>query len=238
MGSTRISHRHLFGSGTLAALIALTQGAAALGEPIRYEYGGVITSADDAPYVMAGTRFEGSLTYDPAVSPLTMWTEGMKQYAYGHSNSFPGTGPDGSGLDLRVPGQTLLGDPGGLNLAVYESGYPGQFAFHDTQGNPLSFTRVNISNGDVDQGSILVQLSLENPDRAVLGSLNPPTTLDLADFPKARLSVFKSSEPSVKLYEGTIDHLEAVPVPESTTLATFGVAIASWAVRLRRRRDG
>lgn len=238
MGSMRMTRRHLLGSAALAALIALTHGAAALGEPIQYEYGGVITVADPSTGASPGTRFEGSFTYDPAVMPAYIAIEGSNQYVYGGFGSPLGSQSGGYGIDLRVGGQTVLGNPGGVQVAVFESEYPGQYGYRDAQGNPTGpFTQISISNGGVDRGPNFVGLTLINPGRSVFGSLDPPRALDLADFPSAKLLVVgdAASPSNHTLYEGTIDHLAAVPTPEPTTLAFFGVVVGGWALRLRRR---
>ena len=168
-------HRHLPGPGTLALLAVLTQGAAALGEPIRYEYGGVITFAHSSTGVSPGTRFEGSFTYDPAVTPLLLSIEGIQPVRLRPVREHPGSVSDGSGLDLLVGGQAVLANPGGVQVSVFESEYSGQYGYRDSQGHPAGpFTKIDISNGNVDHGPIFVSLGLSNPGRSVFGSLAPP----------------------------------------------------------------
>ena len=64
-----------------------------------------------------------------------------------------------------------------------------------------------------------------------------PSTLNLADFPVAQLSVSELTNPGTKiLYAGTIDSLEEFPVPEPACATLFSLAAIGWFVRTRRIR--
>ena len=102
---------------------------------IRYDFGGVIASADPSTGVTPGTRFSGSFTFDPTdpTSPL-ITIEGSNQYLFGRSENVPNSVADGSGLTLQVGGKTVLADPGGVQVSVNELESPGQFGYQDANG--------------------------------------------------------------------------------------------------------
>jgi hypothetical protein len=227
--------------GLMATLIVILN-VAAHGEPIRYEYGGVITSADPSTGVAPGTRFSGRFTYDPAARPSDgIMIEGSNQYISGHSVNDPGSIADGSELTLQIGGRTVLANPGGVQVAVAEIEYPGQWGYRNASGDPANpYTRVSISNENVDGGPLQVAVGLMNPTRSVFGSLAPPTSLNLADFPQAQLNVTELTNPGVKtLYTGTVDSLVEIPAPEPAWATVLCLTAIGWFARsLRHQRRG
>src|SRR3954463_8251486 len=173
---------------TLSLLALFATSAAAV--PIQYEYSGVISTADPSTGVAPGTRFTGTLAYDPGKDVVWLGYEGHQQYYYGKIAGNPGSVADGSGLTLQIGGRTILADQGGVLVGVSESEYPGQWGYRDANGNPAGpYTQLSISDGDT------VSLNLSNPSRSVFGSLAPPSWLSLADFPQAQLNVTESTDP-------------------------------------------
>ena len=111
--------------------------------------------------------------------------EGHTQAEYGQSPYVPGSKPDGSGLSLNIGGTPFFDHQGGISIGVDEAAYPLQGRLLDQRFHSgLSF-----SNNNVLSGSTLVALDLNNPIRDVIGSLTVPTSLSLADFPAATLTV-------------------------------------------------
>jgi hypothetical protein len=209
--------------------------------PIRYEYGGVLTSADPSTGVAPGTRFSGTIAYDPAAKPPAMMIEGSNQYFYGLWANMPGAFADGSGLTLQIGGRTVLANPGGVQVGVAEIEYSGQYSYRDASGNPASpYTSVTISNENIGYDPLQVALGLRNPDRAVFGSLDPPKALNLADFPRATLDVTELTNPGVKtLYTGTVDSLVEIPAPEPAWVTLVCLTTIGWFARsLRSQRGG
>jgi hypothetical protein len=226
--------------GLMTALIVMGN-VAADAAPIRYEYGGVITSADPSTGVAPGTRFSGTIAYDPLEKPPAIMIEGSNQYLYGLSASFPGAIADGSGLTLQIGGRTVLADPGGVQVAVAEIEYPGQYGYRDAGDVPVApYTSVGISNAGIRYDPLQVAVDLRNPDRAVFGSLAPPQALNLADFPQATLDVTELTKPGVKtLYTGTVDSLVGIPAPEPAWVTLVCLTTIGWFARsLRRPRRG
>jgi hypothetical protein len=210
-------HRPALVWGTVATLVVLASRDVAFAEPIRYEYGGVITSADPSTGATSGTRFEGSFTYDPAAqAPATGFTyEGFVGYAMA---------PDRSGLTLNVGGRQVF-DANGLGLDV---NYGPRFGPTPSAQDP-AMTRVSIV-GETDQ--LGVTLRLANLSRSVFSPFPAPTSLSLDDFPDRQLLVIdRASHRGETLFGGTIDTLTPVPVPEPTTLATFVVVLGGMGFR-------
>ena len=215
-----------------AALGMFVLGASATrGDVIQYHYQGVVTQAAAGSGIAPGTAFTGSIAYDPALKTPSLVIEGHNQYEYGNGS------PGASGLTLAVGGTPLVIDSGHLVLGVSETEYAGQFGY-----SPSPATAVSLSSGS--NGPLAVSLSLSNPNRSVFGSLAPPGTLSLADFPSAQLTVDSRSPTTgvvTSLFQGTIESLvpfQAKPVPEPSGLLVFGLAIAGWgAWGLRRTRD-
>jgi hypothetical protein len=224
--------------GLLVVLLTIMN-PAAWATPILYEYGGVITSADPSTGIAPGTRFSGSFGYDPAKSPLpAVLIEGSSQWFFGHSSNFPRSIADGSGLTLQIGGRTVLANPGGVQVAVAEVAYPGQYGYLDAGGKPMHpHTIVTISNENVDGGSLQVAVGLTNSTRAVFGSLAPPASLKLSDFSQAKLNVTELTNPGSKsLYTGNIDTLQEIPVPEPAVATLLCLAAVGWFAGQHDRR--
>jgi hypothetical protein len=224
--------------GLIVSLIAFSD-VATHAASIRFGYGGVITSADHSTGVLPGMRFSGTFTYDSAAKPSgELRIEGSNQYIYGRSENFPGSVADGSGLALQAGGQTVLANPGGVQVAVTEIENPGQYGYRDAGGNPAGpSTTVTISNENIDGGPLRVSLSLSNPTRSVFGSLAPPTALSLTDFSQAQLSVTELTNPGSKsLYTGTIDSLQEIPAPEPALTTLLCLAALGWFTRSHHRQ--
>jgi hypothetical protein len=238
MTRTAAPGRQTFLLGLLATLIGIPSGAASAAL-IQFDYGGVITSADLSTGVAPGTHFSGTFAYDPTTTRFfEMMIEGLNQYTYGHMPGDPSSIADGSGLTLQIGGRTVLANPGGVQVAVSEIEYPGQWGYANASGDPASpFTTVGISNANVDGGPLRVALDLKNPTRSVFGSLDPPTTLNLADFPQATLDVTELTNPGVKsLYTGTIDSLVEIPAPEPAWATLLCLGAIGWFARSSRRQ--
>jgi hypothetical protein len=201
--------------------------------PIKYEYGGVITSADPSTGVAPGTRFSGWFSYDPTAKPVSaLMIEGMIQYGFGRVPGYPSPVADGSGITLQIGDRTVVSDPGGVAVQVSEVEYPGQWSFE-----PSPKTGVVISSGGIDDQSNQASLSLRNTSRAVFGSLAPPSALNLADFPDAKLTVTELTHPGERqYYAGTIDSLQPVPIPEPASLACWVLAALGVTGMARRRK--
>jgi hypothetical protein len=231
-GFRTTSRRGFVGWGlllTAAGLVAATS-PTSRADVIKYDYSGVINSADPSSGVTPGTRFSGTFAYDPA-SKAFLAIEGLNQYISGHSDSMPDSQPDASRLTLDVGSQHTYSHTGGVQVAVFNIATPGQYGY---QLSPQ--TSIGISNANIDGGPLLVSLTLRNLDRSVLPSLNLPATLSLTDFPEAKLVVVgNAGSPQPKtLYEGTIDTL-TLQVPEPAWASLLGVAAAGWVARRRRR---
>ena len=238
MAPTAAPGRQAFMLGLMGTLIVISN-VAAYATPIQFEYGGAIRSADPSTGVAPGTRFSGTFAYDPAARPSGgIMIEGLDQYIYGHSANVPGSIADGSGLTLQIGGRTILANPGGVQVAVSEIEYPGQWGYANASGDPASpFTSVGISNENVDGGPLRVALELRNPTRSVFGSLAPPTALNLADFPQAQLNVTELTNPGVKtLYTGTVDSLVEIPAPEPPWATVLCLTAIGWFARSARRQ--
>jgi hypothetical protein len=217
----------------VAAGLAWTSKADA--SPITYAFSGTITSADASTGVSAGTPFSGTFTYDPTEKISGgLGFEGYSQIDYGQSMSYPGSKPDGSGLTVNVGNSQVFNLQGGIEVAISEAAYPYQDGYSTSAHSQVTFSNSNINNVT---GSTLASVSFVNQAADVLGSLGAPTSLNLADFPGASLSVVgdSGSPDATILYAGTITSLSAVPVPEPSALAVIGLGGAAWVARTRRR---
>lgn len=201
--------------------------------PIEFHYGGVITSADDGTGVTPGTRFDGTFTYDPQTIPLAMVIEDANFYTFGTSGTWltASPPPDTSAINLSVGDKSMFSRQGGLGVGVSEIQDNHPF-------NPYPHTNLNINSHDLVH-NVTINLDLINPDRGVLGSLDLPATINLADFPQATLTVTGwGATPGTSLsYRGTIDTLakvEQATTPEPASVALWlGLAAAAWVVKAR-----
>jgi hypothetical protein len=238
MASTVVS-RGLFASvASMATLIAISD-VAAHATPIQYGYAGVSTSADPSTGAVTGTPFSGTFSYDPAKLSNWITIEGSFQAIYGRSASFPDSVADGSNLTLQVGGKPILINPGGVQISLSQIQYPGEFGYRDANGNPANpYTKLNISNGNIDGGPIQVSLELTNLTRSLFGSLATPSAITLSDFTDAQLNVTELTNPGSKsLYTGTINSLVEMPVPEPTLMSMLGLVAVGWFARSRRRQE-
>ena len=185
----------------------------------RYEYGGVITSADLSTGFVPGARFEGTFTYDPTsqiVQPTYM-IEGHLGY---------GLFGKPSEMTLSVAGrQVFASDRFGVAVE-----YGPAYVVTPTAEDPAR-TRVDIT-GATDRG--VATLSLSNPGRSVFPPYPMPTAFSLDDFPLRQFSFVDPTNHQLPLFSGTVDSLTALQVPEPKALATFVAAL----VYGYRRRPG
>ena len=215
-----------------ALVLALAPDAApARAELMRFAFGGAITSADPSSGVAPGTRFSGTFAYDPDSGSSGMHFEGFHQYDFGKSVDWPWSAPDSSGMTLDLGGKSVYAFQGGLGLLMTGDepfiGYPRGTGTH-----------VSIGNGSVGDSPIRVALDLANPDRAVYPSLAPPSSLDLADFSSATLTV-NLGGPGSAGYRGSLDTITRIlpsPAPEPSTAALL-VAATGW-LAIAGRRGG
>ena len=229
-------HGRWWGIAAIAAA-GLAWASAADASPITYAFSGAITSADASTGVAAGTPFSGTFTYDPTEKAVGgLGFEGFSQSDFGQAMSAPGSKPDSSGLTVNVGGAPVFSLQGGIEVAVSAAAFPFQDGYSTSAHSQVTFSNSNINNAT---GSTLASVSFVNQTTDVLGGLAPPTSLSLADFPGASLSVVgDNGSPDAKiLYSGTITSLSAVPVPEPSALAAIGLGgAAGWVVRALRRR--
>jgi hypothetical protein len=207
----------LFGAGA----------SSASGAMIKYEFGGVITSADLSTGVAPGTRFSGTFGFDPDFNPGTATIEGSVTYIF-NPLVFGRSDPDTSYLTANVGGTPVL-DGRGLDLGVRDTTI--------SPGPPSPpFTSVGLSS---ENAQVRVELGLTNPSRSVDPTLELPTSFSLGDYPVTKFLVTSlSSGHAETIYEGTIDTLTAVPIPEPGMLALPGLIGVGLALRglLRRRQ--
>ena len=177
--------RSAFQAGLLAVLLS-TRGTVGHAAPIRYEYGGTITSADPLTGVVPGTRFSGNFTYDPASKPTALVIEGSSQYFFG--NSAPSVTPvaDGSGITLQIGSQVTLSESGGLTLSVAQQQYAGQWGYTNADGTGAGpSTDVGIGNSSRTAGDLHWGVNLSNPTPA-FGRLTRPRRSASPTFPWLR----------------------------------------------------
>jgi hypothetical protein len=238
MASTAASRRFITRLALMmtAAVLVASVNAVSYAAPIDYGYSGVITSADPSTGAIPGAPFSGTITYDPAKLTGGLAIEGSSQATFGRSVNDAGSVADGSNLTLQVGGQSILVNPGGVQISVAEIQYPGQYGYRDAGGNPANpYTTVVISNQNIDGGPIQAFLTLTNSTQSVFTSLATPDALSLANFPQAQLSVTEMTNSGSKtLYTGTIDSLVELPVPEPPLASIFGFIAIAWFARSRR----
>ncbi len=224
-----------FGFAAACGLVAATATGASA-NLIRFDYGGVIASADPSTGIEPGTRFSGSFAYDPAGAVAGIGFEGLHSYDFGRSDGWHRPTPDSSGLTLDIGGKSVYAYHGGLGLIV-----TGDETFYA----PGRGTSISIHNADIGGLSPLgISIDLSNPHANLDPSLAPPTSLNLGDFPSATLSVYWTAPGGPQqnlMYRGTIDTLTLTPTistPEPTSLTLLAMAVAGWLARqgLRRRR--
>jgi hypothetical protein len=158
------------------------------------------------------------LTYDPDLATKTAsvdWNQGFD------------LGPL-SGMTVDINGRRVDSVQGGLQLGVAQ--YPQDYG---RSGSPPS-THLGFRVAD-DLEGVAPFLVLRNLDRWVLPGLIPPTALSLTDFPDGGF-VLSRNPGGVTLYQGTLDTLTAIPVPEPATAALILIGAAGWCM-VRRRRD-
>jgi len=236
MATKPVLCRRAFRTG-LFAFLALSWNAAGQAALMRYEYGGTITSADPSTGITPGTRFSGTFTYDPDAKAPWLGYEGHTQYSFGLSPSYPGSQADGSGITLQVGGKTVLSDQAGMSMSVTEQEYAGQWGYGSASGTGAGpSTAIVIGNLATNNGGDFLGLTLSNPSRYVDHSLAPPTSFNLSDFPVAQLSVDspRLGGPT-SVYNGTIDTLMEIPVPEPAWTTLLCLTAIGWIARSRRR---
>lgn len=205
-------------SAALATCILACHSAASRADPISYDFGGAITSADPSTGLAVGSRFDGTFTFDPS-APVTVHlasTEGQVGYGMFTNSEFT----------LSAGGQHLFNSTS-LGMQV---GYPTQIPSPEV---PLQeFTTVNILGMTNQLG---LTLTLNNPSRVVFLPFPMPTSFSLSDFPQAQLTlVDRASGQGETLLNGTIDTLIPVLAPEPSSLALIVVMLAGLALRNAR----
>lgn len=213
MGSSR---RLAFWVGIMVA----SMGTPSLAAPIRYQFGGVVVHADASTAIASGSRYSGTLTYDPDLVTKTASVDGNQGFDLGPL----------SGMTVDINGRRVYSVQGGLQLGVAQ--YPQD---HGGSGLPPS-THLGFRVADNLEG-VAPFLALRNLDRWVLPGLVPPTALSLTDFPDGGF-VLSRNPGGLTLYQGTLDTLTAIPVPEPTCAAlVLVVATGGCVVRRHRLRD-
>ncbi|WP_165248538.1 hypothetical protein [Paludisphaera soli] len=211
-------------------------GTPAQGALIRYDFGGVVTGSPAGAYAI-GDRFTGSLIYDDALPILDDGSdaEGMDHgYYYSGTHRSGGHGADGTGLDIRV---------GGISIIAPSTGLTGEVSIAKPADAPstalLTFSSYPRSGSDGQPGAFVGFKGLAN---SVFHEGDYPTSsLDLSDLTFASVEVESVAGsgylPYLALLHGNIDTLTVTPVPEPawTVAAMMGLALA--AARLRRRAD-
>ena len=203
-----------FVSAALATLFLAFPTADSRADPIQYDFGGVITSADPSTGVAVGSRFDGTFTIDPTapVTAALLMFEGHIGYGM-FSNS---------AITLFAGGNQFFSS-NSVGLTV---DYGPKFSATPSAQDP-AFTSVGIL-GQTDQ--LGLTLTLTNPSQSVFPGYPMPTAFPLSDFPQASLSLIDRET----LLGGTIDTLIPVPVPEPSSLALFVVTIGVLAFRKAR----
>ena len=212
--------------------------AGARADLIKYQYGGVITSADPTTGISPGTRFSGTISYDTdAGSPPDPRWPGTRQYNFGGYYYFPSslTPPSSdSGLTISVGGQPIGPTQGGLFLALSHS----RKSLSLPAGAPNPETAVEIATGGANQNPIRIVMGFKNSSPAATFPLDLPKTINLSDFTSTFLNVDDASGPLGlhDLYRGTIDTLTPIPTPEPSAALLLGIAAAARLARSRCRR--
>ncbi len=217
------------GALALVAALGLLAGgpSAARADLMRYQFSGqAFLNGSSTP-----TPFSGSVAYDPTeATSMTSTSPGFKSTAFGNYWNVPGTQADSSGLTLNVGGKDVISETGGLGVAVNQPTGTGQtltgLSLTSTLGQPLQAT-----------------LAFSNPSKAVLSTLNPPSSINMSDFNGVSLQVYQNntsggvSNQSL-LYSGQITSFAAVPAPEPSTVALLGLGAVGYYLRSRAKRRG
>jgi hypothetical protein len=213
------------------AFVAMS-GPIAHADLMKFSYSGTITSADASTGVTPGATISGTFAYNPTGSVATNTYPGNASYVSGQTLMTPQAIADGSGLTVNVGGKSIYSNTSGVNVAVTQFEFAGQYGF---AAGPS--TTVAITNLNVDSAPVLVSLELTSPYKALYPSLASPAMLKLSDFSSAIISVydFTGGVQSSLLYRGTIDTMLPAPAPEPSTVIILGVAVAGWFARSRRR---
>lgn len=233
-------------SSSLVAFVfiaILANASNARSDVLRYRYSGVVTSgtpelAGVAQAVPVGTRFSGTISYDPlnpGLAGRTYNSSGFEVFADPIRNPVPFTVQldRANAADARVQGDLYL--------------YIEQHIYTPLSGSPSPSTTVGFST---TQGGRNVSIHLWNPERYLVGAnlpvgpgswpWLPPSPLSLADFATARMEFTDSLSGNFD-FQGEIQSLTlegtggAIPIPEPATwLTMFG--LAGFLVRHARRR--
>ena len=225
-------YRLLFRSLACLTILA-TAGDRARADVIRFAYTGTITSADPSTGVAAGTPFSGTFAYDPLFKLQGPSYEGNTQYISGAAAGIPGSIPDASGLTVDVGGKSVYSHTGGIDVAVFNIRYAGEYGYHYNPSTDLS-----ISNTNIGDFPFAVFLEFINYSRSVYPALDSPTKISLPDFPSSILSIYAPAVggASPLLYAGRIETLTAIEAPEPSTAILLGVAVVAGLFRARRTR--
>ncbi len=208
----------------LATLLLLAAGAGACrADPIRYEFGGVISSIGSDTGMTPGMRFSGTFTYDPDKAQAILSAPHHTQFEYG---SYDPSGP--SVLTLSVAGNPVLRPMPVASYSLGQSVAPAEPS-----------TTLWISDFYYQQfGARQMEILLGNSGRAVFPDTNDstalPHVLNLTDFTDASITTYTPNNDGISPgFSGTIDALSVVPVPEPASWIVFGL-IAATGVLTRR----
>jgi hypothetical protein len=225
--------RHAKTAFALATLFTFGMAASSRAAPIRYDFGGVITSAPSGDGINLGDRFSGTFTYDPSKPDgPAMSIEGLTTVTYGQYTGSPPVG-DGPGMTIEVNGRSITN--GLASLAITHS-----WPAYSGQPGPLS-SSVAVSSSTMGNDATTFSLVFTQPESSIPAMDPLPQALRLSDFSTANLSIwvagsfFREHFPGPM--RGTIDTLREVPVPEptlATSLCLVAIGLmASYRARAR-----
>ncbi len=221
----------------LVILFPFCVATAAHAAPIRYEFGGVITSAPPGSGVNPGERFSGTFTYDPdKPNGPAMVVEGLSTVTYGQYTGYPPVG-DGAGMTIEVNGQSITNGLASLAITHSWPAYP-------LQPGPLS-SSVRIFSGTEGNDVTGISLVFTRPESSIPTTDPLPQVLHLSDFSTANLSITTAGpfipEDPPAYTAGTIDTLREVPVPEpalTTSLCLVAISLIARYGASARFKDG
>jgi len=209
-----------------ALLVWLAAPALAAAAPIRYDFGGFATYVDPTSAIPAGSRFEGSLVYDDAIPLQDVLKDAAGRLSSGayRSGTFRDGDPtaDGTGLEIRVGGTTVVGPTAGLS---------GTFGAGQTASGDRLET---LSFGGPSASGVAGQVSFALAGSTGFAGGSLPSGLKLADLTYATVSVQAAGEGGSQLYTGVIDSLTATPVPEPAWTVAALLGAAAYFARRRR----